>query len=198
MKPQLFYHIADKLNKTGASWDKLAPSLENAVTFAHKNINHEAIIKKDKPYISLEYCLAQSGESLNEHFRNECLYEKDVEIAYMVATHTCKTDLVLYRGLCAHVYNLMIQNAKSIKGIDFYEKGYMQCSLIKGHELNYETKLRIYVPEGSSVIYLGNLGNYGNENTKQPLYEVVIQHGAKLKVISIDEKYINCQLLETA
>ncbi len=85
----------------------------------------------------------------------------------------------------------MIQNAKSIKGVDFHEKGYMQCSLVKGHESNYKTKFRIFVPAGSCVIYLGNV------NDEQFYYEVDIQNGARLKLISIDQDYINVKLIST-
>lgn len=194
MKPLLFYRIKEKITHTGASWDKLAPTQENAIEFAHEKINSEPIKKLDNQHYSLEYCLAHSGETLNEHFRTDRIYKKDLSIANMVATHTCKTDLVLYRGICEYVYEQMIENSKKInnKYIDFYEKGYMQCSLLQGHELNYKTKLRIYVPAGTHVIYLGNV------NDEQCYYEVDIQHGAKLKIISIDHKYINCKLIETA
>ena len=37
----------------------------------------------------------------------------------------------------------------------------------------------------------------GNVNCEQHYYEVDIQHGAKLKVISTDNEYINCSLLST-
>lgn len=192
MKPLLFYRLKELLTNTGADWDKLAPTINNAIDFAHEYINSEPVKKIDVFHYSLEYCLAHSGESLNEHFRNNRLYDEDIDIANMVSTHSCKKDLVLYRGICDYVYDLMIQNAKNLSDIDLFEKGYMQCSLVKGHELNYKTKLRIYVPKGSTVIYLGNV------NDEQGYYEVDIQHGAKLKIISIDKNYINCKLLETA
>lgn len=191
MKPFVFYRIIGRLKNTGVDWDKLAPTKEKAIDFAHNNINPEPVRKIDAYRYSLEYCLAHSGESLNEHFREERIDKQDIAIADMVSTHSCKTNLVLYRGVCEYVYNLMIQNAVSLKGVDFYEKGYMQCSLVKGHELNCKTKLRIFVPTGSCVIYLGNV------NDEQKYYEVDIQHGAKLKIVSIDKNYINCKLLCT-
>ncbi len=192
MKPLLFYRIKDILHNTGADWDKLAPNIEDAINFAHKNINPEPIRQYDNFKFSLEYCLAHSGESLNERLRNDQLYDQDIKISDMVSEHSCKTDLVLYRSINDYVYDLMIDNAEGLDGIDYHEKGYMQCSLVKGHELKYKAKLRIFVPAGSHVIYLGNV------NGEQDFYEVDIQHGAKLKIISIDDKYINCKLLETA
>jgi hypothetical protein len=71
MKPLLFYRIKDILHNTGADWDKLAPNIEDAINFAHKNINPEPIRQYDNFKFSLEYCLAHSGESLNERLRND-------------------------------------------------------------------------------------------------------------------------------
>ena len=65
-------------------------------------------------------------------------------------------------------------------------------SLVKGCELQYTNKLRIYLPKGTSAVYKGDI------NYRQDLYEVDIQHGAQLKIISIDSEYINCLLIKTA
>ena len=140
----------------------------------------------------MEYCLAYSAESINERFRQNRADDTDNQIAEMMNTHTTDADLILYRGICDYVYELMITNANGIKGIDFLEKGFMCTSLIKGHELNYEKKLRLYVPAGSKVTYMGNV------NYEPNFYEVDIQREAKLKIVSIDKEYINCRLLGTA
>ena len=70
-----------------------------------------------------------------------------------------------------------------------YEKSFLQTSLVKGHESNSQYHLRIQVPAGTQAVYLGNV------NDEQFYYEVDIQHGAKLKIVSIDDEYINCILL---
>ena len=75
---------------------------------------------------------------------------------------------------------------------DLYEKGFLATSLVKGHELNYDIKLRIKVPAGTKCVYMGNV------NEEQDFYEVDVMHGSKLKIISMDDEYINCELLETA
>ncbi|SDB68355.1 ADP-ribosyltransferase [Butyrivibrio sp. INlla16] len=192
MKSLLFYRFKNIIYDTGANWDKLAPTIEDAINFAHRNINPEPIKPLPHSPCSLEYTLASDGENINKRLRNDYeLSNLDIQISDMVATHSCKTDLVLYRGINDYVNNLMIDNAEGLKGIDYHEKGYMQCSLIKGHELDCKTKLRIFVPAGSHVIYLGNVNN------EQDYYEVDIQHGAKLKIITIDKEYINCKLIET-
>ncbi len=186
-----FYRIKSIIHNTGADWDKLAPAIEDAINFAHEYINPEPVVKIDG-HDSLEYALAAGGIHINDRFRKDQADVNDINIVNMVSTHSCKKDLVLYRGVFEDVYDLMIENAKALNDIDLFEKGFMQCSIVKGHETNHRTKLRIYVPEGSAVIYLGNV------NGEQGSYEVVIQRGAKLKIISADETYINCKLIETA
>jgi hypothetical protein len=188
-----FYRIKSIIHNIGADWDKLAPTIEDAINFAHNNINPEPIKPLPSSPCSLEYTLASDGENLSKHFRNDYELSKlDIQVSDMVATHSCKKDLVLYRGVNDYAYDLMIDNAEGLEGIDYHEKGYMQCTLIKGLELKHPTRLRIFVPAGSHVVYLGNV------NVEQDIYEVDIQHGAKLKIISIDKEYINCKLIETA
>lgn len=190
MKPLFYYRIVGKFYNIGVIWDNMAPSEEDAIDFAHENINPEPNRKTNENQYSLEYCLAHSGETINERYRNDRLEDIDLRIADMVALHTAKVPLVLYRGICETVFQQMQENAKSINGVDLYEKSFLQTSLVKGHESNAKYHLRIYVPLGTQVVYLGNV------NDEQFYYEVDIQYGAKLKIISIDKKYINCRLLQ--
>lgn len=145
----------------------------------------------DANHYSMEYCLTHSGESINERYRQDRANEIDRKIADTVISNTTDTNLVLYHGVCEYVYEQMIENAKNMSDCDLYEKGFLATSLIKGHEINSEIKLRIYVPAGTNVIYQGNV------NYKQGFYEVNVQHGSKLKIISIDDTYINYKLLAT-
>ena len=146
----------------------------------------------DINHYTMEYCLAHSGETINERYRQNRPEKIDLQIAEMVASHTTDTDLVLYRGVCEHVYELMKQNAKNMTDCDLYEKGFLATSLVKNQELNYKIKLRIYVPSGTKCVYMGNV------NDEQGFYEVDIMHSSKLKIISMDHEYINCKLLTTA
>lgn len=192
MKPTFFYYIKDAILGIGADWDKLALDKDTAIDFAHEHINEEPEQMIDIYHYSMEYCLAHSGESVNERYRQNRQDEIDLKISEMVAQHTTDTDLVLYRGVCDYVYNLMKGNAKDIPNCDLYEKGFLATSLVKGQELNYKIKLRIYVPAGSKCVYQGNVNN------EQDFYEVDIMHGSKLKIESVDSEYINCKLLGTA
>ena len=192
MKNKFIYRIIDSLKHIGTSWDKLAPDTNTAIDFAHTHINPEPQKMIDINHYTMEYCLAHSGETINERYRQNRPEKIDLQIAEMVASHTTDTDLVLYRGVCEHVYELMKQNAKNMTDCDLYEKGFLATSLVKNQELNYKIKLRIYVPSGTKCVYMGNVNN------EQGFYEVDIMHSSKLKIISMDHEYINCKLLTTA
>ena len=189
MKPVFYYRFIGKICNNGAVWDKKSPSIENAIDFAHKNINEEPKQYVTGAEFSLEYLLAASGETINGRYRQNSMEEIDLRIADMVALHTTKVPCVLYRGVCELVFDQMKNNAKDMKGVDLYEKAFMSTSLVKGCELKYRHRLRIYVPKGTEAVYLGNV------NKEQHFYEVVLQHGSKLKIISRDNIYINCKLL---
>lgn len=190
MKPLFYYRIIGKFYNVGDKWDQLSPTEEDAIEFAHKNINPEPQKMITETCYSLEYCLAHSGETINERFRQDRPDEIELKIVDMVALHTTKVPLVLYRGVCKEVFRQMKDNAKKIKNTDLYEKSFLQTSLVKGHESKSQYHLRIYVPEETQAVYLGNV------NDEQFYYEVDLQHGTKLKIVSIDDEYINCKLIK--
>ena len=175
------------VNKTGKKWDKLAPTEEEAIEFAHANINPEPERMITPTHFSYEYYLAHYGESVNTRMRQDRADNEDMEAIKMVASHSNKVDIVLYRGVCEAVYQQMRENAKGMDA-DLYEKAFLQCSLVKGNEIHGKYRLRIYVPAGTECVYLGNV------NDEQYYYEVVIQAGRKLRIVGIDDTYINCVL----
>lgn len=187
------YRLKDRFQNIGDSWDKMTPTKEQAIKYAHEHINQEPMRMIDTTHYSMEYCLAHSAESINERYRQDATEEIDKKIGDMVAEHTTDTDLVLYRGVCEDVYQRMKEDAKNISNCDLYEKGFLATSLVKGCELNYNTKLRVYVPAGTKCVYLGNV-NYEEDI----FYEVAVMNGAKLKIVSIDDEYINCKLIATS
>lgn len=191
MHSTLFYRIKDVFTKTGACWDRLAPSKDTAIEYAHDNLNHDPERIIDDQY-SYEYCLAYSGDTINERYRTGCTMDIDNAFPEMLTQYTTKQDIVVYRGIDDSAYKLMIENAKKHIGTDLLEKGFLATSLVKGCEFNRQIKLRIYVPAGTHAVYQGNV------NDEQKLYEVDIQHNAHLKIISIDKEYINCLLIHTA
>lgn len=130
------------------------------------------------------------------------LYIRD--IINMLKNNTTDTDLIVYRGIQDNVFNevlkSLIEEASIFPDCDLYDKGILATSLVKGKELrgsrspqkpNKFKGFRILVPKGSHVKYMGNV------NFEEHYYEVDIQHGAKLQVISADKEYINCLLVST-
>lgn len=190
MKPPFYYNIIEIFCNIGKKWDSLSPKEKDAIEFAHKNINPEPI--KKITGFSPEYYLAHYGEVINTRFRNNKIDEDDKKTIKMVAKHKAKVPLVLYRGVHKNIFDQMKENAKNMKDTDLYEKAFLQTSLVKNHErYSKDYSLRIFVPAGTQAVYLGNV------NDEQFNYEVVIQHGAKLKILSKDKKYYNCKLIET-
>lgn len=187
-----YYLIKDMFLNCGSKWDQLSPEKENAILFAHKFINQEPEqwVKENEKY-TWEYVLAHYGEIINMRYRDDRADNDDKKIEKMVNKYTTSTDLVLYRGVCKPVFQKMIINAKNIKGVDLVEKSFLQTSLVKGQETSSDYQLRIFVPTGTHVVYLGNVNN------EQSFYEVDIQHGAQLKIVSADKKYLNCLLIRT-
>jgi len=189
MKPLWYYKLKGKLYNIGVIWDKLAPTKGNAIEFAHKYINPEPQRMINEFKYSLEYCLAHTGENINDRFRKNRPDELDLEIADLISKNKTQIPHVLYRGVCKEVFQQMQRNARGMEGVDLHEKSFLQTSLVKGQESKQIIRLRIYVPVGTEAIYLGNV------NDEQFYYEVDIQHGSKLKVISMDDVYINCELI---
>jgi hypothetical protein len=190
MKTETLYHIKGMV--TGIFWDRLAPSEKKAIAFAYRHINPEPAVMIDSHRKSLEFSLAHSDGKVSDRFRQDQTTSEDLDIAAMVASHSTDTDLVLYRGVNDSVYEQMRRNAENIPDCDLFEKGFLATSLVKDHELRTKTRLRIFVPKSSHVVYMGNV------NDEQFFYEVDVQHGARLKIISEDRKYLNCLLLGTA
>lgn len=184
------YKIKNIFLKTNEKWEQYSPKEEHAIEYAHAFINPEPE-RKSKGNYSIPYLLASSGETINERFRYDHITAIDKQIAATVALNHTKTDIVLYRGVSPLVWELMKENAKQIPHCDLYEKGFLSCSLLKGHEIPSKIRLRIFVPAGTPAFYMGDI------NHEQNYYEVVINHGAELKIIDIDDTYINAKLLKT-
>ena len=190
MKPLFIYRIINLFTKTSEHWDVLSPTEDSAIAFGHSHINPEPDKQISPSMYSLEYCLAHCGESINDRYRQDRSDSDDKDIELMVASHKTKIDIVVYRGVCEHVMRLMKQNSSPYNNVDLYEKSFLQTSLVKGCESNSQYHLRIFVPSGTEAVYLGNV------NDEQFFYEVDIQHGVKLKIISADKKYINCIIVK--
>lgn len=177
----------------GREWDKLSPTKEEAIEFAHKNINEEPLKYIPNTLKATAFLtLARGGETINERLRNDYDDSDVPNVAKTISQIQCKKNLVLYRGITNETYQQMKDAAKEYENIDLYDKGFLQTSLVKGQEIKREIRLRIFVPYGTNVIYLGNVND-----EEERYYEVDVQYGAKLKIVSMDKTYINCVLIST-
>ncbi|MDU5225028.1 MAG: ADP-ribosyltransferase [Streptococcus sp.] len=137
--------------------------------------------------------VVSSGETIGERLRSEQWVSGTIHSIYnTLKKYSTKKDIVVYRGVSKPVFDKMIESAKGDVTIDFKAKAFLHTSVVKGCE-NSDSyrKLRIKVPKGTNAFYAGNI------NSEESIYyEVVVQKGARLKVILIDD-YINCELVGT-
>ena len=184
------------LKKIGAIWDSMAQTTTTAIDFAHKNINPPPTMEQKWMYV-----LSKNVEHYNKTLRYpKSANSKDTinEIAENVRNNKSKKDLILYRQITKYGFENMLKEAKSMKNIDLYDKGFMCTTLVKGveHTFGYGygadegfTRLRIYAPEGTGCVYMSDIQESGN-------YEVILPPGTKLKIISKGLNYVNCKVLK--
>lgn len=186
-----YYLFKDLITETSRKWDNMSVSTTDVVEFAHRSMNPEPNVKNGE-YFSPEYVLAHHGQLINWQLRENNISEESKRIADVIAKNYTKEPIVAYRGINSEVFKLMKKEARRIPGIDFYEKGFLCASLVKGYESKGAVKIRIYLPKESNAIYLGNVN--GEEEV---FYPIGVQCGAHLKLISCDDYYLNCLLVKT-
>lgn len=191
---KIFNIFSKSRTNIGNEWDNKFGIKESEIDeFTSKFINTDPARFDEYGNYSLEYILASSGSTISDRLRDDRVIEIDNEIIEMVSSYQIKTPVVVYRGLPKELLKNMKSNAKGIKGVDLIDKGFLSTSLVKGHENEGEIYLRIFVDKGINAVYMGDVNDEKNR-----YYELTIQHGAQLKILSTDEEYINCLLLKTA
>ena len=90
----------------------------------------------------------------------------------------------------------MIEAAKALgdEDVEFYEKGYLSCSLLKETAYDYPVQLIIFVPPHSNVMYAGKCNI---EEEPECRYECIIMRGAKLKIMVQKGNTYYCLLKST-
>ncbi len=196
MKSNKCYRLREMIYGYGKRWDSLSPLEEYAICFAHKNINEEParFIYGHREKKTVEYSLSHHGEQVNTQLRKYGDDESTIRYSKRLQKYQLKEDIVVYRGLYPITMDLLKAEASKLgeDQVDLYDRGFMFTSLVKGKEIDKSCKLRIYLPKGTHAYYSGNV-NY--EETVY--YEVVVQKGAKLHILSKDKEYYNCILIET-
>lgn len=188
------YREKERELKIAEKWDSMSVCKDDAIAFAHKYINEEPEKYSDERHLkySYAYVLAHCGETINSRFRHNSVGKEEIECAKLVAMHSNDVPLILHRGIGKEVCKMMYESAFEMEDVDLYEASFLYCSLVKGNEIPSQYHLRIFVPEASQVFYTGNV------NDEQHFYEVDIQVGGKLEIVSVDNKYINCRLIGTS
>lgn len=132
--------------------------------------------------------------TINDRFRINDSNDYDLKyVKYIEEKYCLKNDIVVYRGVSPIPYEKMIKSAKGVRGVDFLEKGFLNTSIVKGKQIDHDIQLRIYIPKGTTAFYVGNISC-----EEKIYYEIIVQIGAKLKIVSMDNQYINCKLIQTS
>ena len=185
----LYFRLKEMIFKEGRKWEKKFPIQGDVKEFAKQNINPQPNKKIGGEYTG-EYIVVSTAETLNDRIRSGLIanYEDSINKGYLAfAKYQTKVDLVVYRGVCKNVFKSM---KKSF--FKFHDKAFLCTSLLKGHELDQEYKLRILIPKGTKAAYMGDLN--GEEKI---FYEVILQNGAVLRIVSFDGVYWNCKVEST-
>lgn len=185
----LYFRLKEMIFKEGRKWEKKYPIQGDVREFAEQNINTELDKEIGGEYTG-EYIVVSTAETLNDRIRSGRIanLEDSINKGYLAfAKYQTKVDLVVYRGVCENVFKSM---KKSF--FKFHDKAFLCTSLLKGHELDQEYKLRILIPKGTKAAYMGNLN--GEEEI---FYEVIVQKGAVLRIVSFDGTYWNCKVEST-
>ncbi len=189
MKKSIIY----KKCNIGEVLDKLSPSPENIDCFVEIALNKASSAKLNDDF-TMEHYISHCTTRLNDHIISGTPTLSDTDQITYMERFSSRLPVVLYCGINEYIYKLMRKNAKMHPDTDLYADGMIHGSIVKGKEYRDNYNLRILIPAGSKVLYLGNAG-YPED--VEAIYETVIQTGARLRILSRDPKYINCELLST-
>lgn len=168
---------------------------ERVKEFAHRYINvspNEYVPNSNKKLNTPEYSICHYSEELNNALRKDSPDEKAYEFSNAIKKYSLMNDIVVYRGVSDSVLEQTKEAALLINDIDMYEKGFLHTSLTKATIQKTERILRILLPKGTCAFYAGNVNG-----EIESFQEVVVQRGAKLRILGEEEIYINCLLIDT-
>lgn len=188
------YRLIVRDAHTPSTWPIYECTHATVEEVAHRYINDELT----PDHKSLEFRLASSVAEISDHYRfdHDCShYEQYTEILKKYRT---MIPLILFRGVSSIPFERMVSSAKELGNptIDFYEKGFMSCSLLPDLASTFHgiKQFMIFVRPLTNLMYVGRLTQEYQPNCLQ---EVILQRGAKLELIREDENYYYCYLKET-
>ncbi|MGN0408897.1 MAG: ADP-ribosyltransferase [Candidatus Fimousia sp.] len=181
-----------------SNWSKYMAPTETVEEYAHKMLNADPETRDKNGHLTLENILASSCSSISDIYRyNQQPSAQLQEIDNIMLKYKTKAPIVLFRGVSDIPFEKMVESAKKLHepDTDFYERGYMSCSLLREKTLPYQVQLVIYCPAFSSIIYLGHCNDHEESECR---YECIINRNAHLKVIKQEGNTYYCILNGTS
>lgn len=141
------------------------------------------------------------SEKINQYMRTnsyQCQAIDDIieSVTSILDDFKLKETIIVYRGCKEDIYNAMLKSAKD-KGFGqdyLFDSSFISTSLIEKEAFSSKNgfegnvMLRILLPKDSRAFYVGNLiGEFKR-------HEVLLTRNSKFRIVSKDEKYINCIL----
>lgn len=186
--------IISKIDYDNMTEEKRMSYTNAIMQFAHKNINLSPTmyVHGSKEKYSPEYSICHYAEKYNRSLRRGIENEEAYACSDAIKHYKLINDIVVYRGVDHEVMEQTKREAHTFEGVDIYDKAFLHTSLTIATTPRRKYNLRIFLPKGTCAFYAGNV-NEGIESFQ----EVVVQRGAKLKILSEDEEYTNCLLICT-
>ena len=194
---EYFMHlnIWEKEQKYISRWKEFMANSESVEEFAHEKLNMDPVARDENGQQTAEKILCSSCSQISDDYR----FNHDTShlefITEAMRKYKTYVPVVLFRGVCDIPMEKMIEAAKGLgeDDVDFYEKGYMSCSLLKEKASPYKDQLIIYVPPFNHVMYAGHC----NDEEPECRYECIIMRGAKLKILKQENHTYYCLLKST-
>lgn len=173
------------------AWKQFQASLYNVEEFAQKKLNKEPVARDENGHETPEKILCSKCDSISDQYRFGSYTDHLEFISDAMRKYKTSEPIILFRGVSGIPMEKMVESAEKLneEGIDFYEKGYMSCSLVPERAKPYKVQLVIYIPPFSNVMYAGHCNDEGEPNNECQ-YECIIGTGAKLRIVQqIKDKY---------
>lgn len=195
---EYFMHlnIWEKEQKYISRWTEFMATSESVEVFAHEKLNKDPQPCTGDGKDTAERILCSKCSPISDDYR----FNHDTShlefITKAMRKYKTYVPIVLFRGVSDIPMEKMVEAAKELKedGVDFYEKGYMSCSLLKEKSSPYKDQLIIYVPPFNHVIYAGHCND---EEEPECRYECIIMRGSKLQILKQENNTYYCLLKST-
>jgi len=174
-------------------WDQYLISEDGVHEFVHKYINDSPSMY-DENGLTWQYIACTSGSTINDCLRYGGLNNNVARIIKQadegIAKIQIKKDVVVFRDYTEYNFINAVKCAKNDEDADVLEPSFLQTKLVKTTQKHGNVNLKIYVPMGTNGIYYGDV--CGEEKI---YFELTFKRKRKLKIVSIDDEYINCILI---